>query len=126
MVGMILVAQVKDIKTFHKLLQNEALCKYRTHSCGLLRHYDKHLNQDFTLLIKGPQGYAYGTAQSASGLSFQKCLPSSHLINISSLQSHASRSLFSCRLFHNICSTDNFSPDRPSSFLRLPSVLKNS
>lgn len=53
-VGMILVVQVKDIKTFCKLPQNEALQKYETHSCGLLRHCDEHLSQDFTLLIKGP------------------------------------------------------------------------
>lgn len=33
-VGMILVEQVKDLKTFHKLPQNEALPKNKPHSCG--------------------------------------------------------------------------------------------
>lgn len=53
-VGMILVVQIKDTETFHKVPQNEALCKYKTHSCGLPRHYNEHLSRDFTILIKGP------------------------------------------------------------------------
>lgn len=126
-VGMILVVQVKDIKTFHKLPQNEALCKYKTHSCGLLRLWWT-FEPGFYITHQRPcntQGCAYGTVQSASGLTFQKHLPSSYLINTSSLQSHASRSLFSCRLLHNICSADNFSPELPSPFLSLPYALKN-
>lgn len=55
---MILVVPMKDIKTFHKVPQNEALCKYKPIPVASPRHQDEHLSQDFTLLIKGPVGFS--------------------------------------------------------------------